>query len=836
MKKLFRFFFRITAFRLAMAITVLVGMAYRYDYILRLPQQIEWRILDFRFRSRGPELQKAKDSPVTIVAIDEKTINELGRWPFSRSYMGDVVKKLREYDTKVIAFDIVFAEEDQNSELNKVREIRQLASKLGIGSAEVGLAVSTATGALRSSQEESRELANLAASMDSLVRRSAAKNGVKQIRKSAQRVSDTIAKSEPVLESMRKQQLGMERMEQFLAEAELKANNDLYLSNILKQKEDIVLGYFMKPRTAEFGHLGTQETESRVHAIQDSRVTLIRDNREGDHEPPRILYGGGPFGVIVPNIPAISAAGKWDGHFVQLPDGDGAIRWYPTVVDYRGGYYPSLGVMVAARYLDESPLLEVDNSGSFSALHLGEKTIPIDYRGLALLNYRGGTGSFHTVSFVDVLRGEVSPDLLRDRIALIGPTATGIFDLRVTPFDAVLPGVEIHANAISNILEGDFLQKPFWMLLFDMLSLLAIGLALGLFLAPLPSFFSGAIAVAVSAGYFWLADYMLWQQGIWLTTVYQVANILLGFVTIMFFKYMTEEKKKKEIRNAFQFYLNPEVVDEVIKDPDRLRLGGEKKELSILFSDIRGFTSISEKLDAQDLSALLNEYLTPMTNLVFDYKGTLDKYIGDALMAFFGAPLAYTDGGHAWRSCHVAIQMLDELTKLQDGWREQGLPELDIGIGINTGECSVGNMGSAQRFDYTVLGDAVNLAARLEGTNKMYGTRILISEFTLAAAGDRIYTREIDAVRVKGKLDPVRIYELMGKEADPALEPVVRLYETGLEEYRACRFDDAIKSFEEAIQVRGDDPPSSIFIERCLELRNDPPAEGWDGVFTLKTK
>jgi adenylate cyclase len=307
------------------------------------------------------------------------------------------------------------------------------------------------------------------------------------------------------------------------------------------------------------------------------------------------------------------------------------------------------------------------------------------------------------------------------------------------------------------------------------------------------------------------------------------------YLGITVYRYITEEREKKKIRGAFQYYLTASVINEMLKDPSKLKLGGDKKDLTVLFSDIRGFTTISEKLTPEDLVHLLNEYLTEMTNLVFKYDGLLDKYMGDAIMAVFGAPLDQPD--HALRACRTALGMMDELKKLQEKWADEGRPVFDIGIGINSGDMVVGNMGSDMRFDYTVMGDMVNLGSRLEGINKEYGTNIVISEYTYAVVKDALFCRELDSVRVKGKKLPVKIYELLGEKKDAEKwEKAVSLFEEGLSKYKQALWDEAIAAFRKVLEVRQDDAPAKLYIDRCEELKKNPPEGSWDGVFTMTRK
>ncbi len=838
MKKLLSWLIGISPFKISMVValaTIALYVSAVFGRYITFPELIEYRILDSRFKIRGAQPEIAKESPVTVIAIDEKTLQEIGRWPFSRSYQADLVKALREYGSRVIAFDIVFSEADQNSELTKVREIQQLTNELKLDTKTSRSTEAKLQEQIKRTRQREEELQNQLQKLHKKMRSADGKKFAGSLLQSTRKLESELKELQQNMLALAAQQKSISKLSTFLAEAEQKADNDAYFAEVLRKKEDVVLGYFIDSESTQHAHLQQADFDVRTKLIEDSAVKTLKDERDDQSTPLMLDNFGTRFKYPVVNIPQISEAAWMDGHFVQIQDQDGAIRWYPTVVQLEDKFYPSLGIMAVSLYAEADPVLQFDGQGDVYKLIIDDYVVPLAADGRALLNYRGPTGTYNMVSFIDVIKKRVDPKLLEDKIALIGPTAVGIYDLRNTPFDPALPGVEIHATAIDNAIRGDYLRKPFMIRLLDVAIILALGVIMGV-LANLPSLFSGLIILLITGTYLWLSQWAMDVHGIWLTTTYQLVQIIGGFLLIIIFKYMSEEKKRKQIKGAFQYYLNPEVVDEVIKDPDKLKLGGEKKNLTMLFSDVRGFTTISEALDAEELSHLLNIYLTPMTNIVFDYSGTLDKYIGDALMAVFGAPIGYKDGGHAWRGCHVALEMMDKLAEMSPEWIAQGYPEIDIGIGLNSGEVSVGNMGSDQRFDYTVMGDAVNLAARLEGINKSYKTNIVISEFTVAQAGDKIVVRELDAVKVKGKLLPVTIFELVAKEETPEIKAYIERWNVGLAQYRNRDFDEAIKTFESVIAMRGSDGPSEVFIERCVSLKSNMPPEGWDGVYTMTTK
>jgi len=484
--------------------------------------------------------------------------------------------------------------------------------------------------------------------------------------------------------------------------------------------------------------------------------------------------------------------------------------------------------------------------------------IPTNAEGKTLINYAGKPYMFPHASVADMLdesRADVTvtqrvftgghwvitssavpkTSFFKDKILVLGATAIGVFDMRNTPFDGNYPGVETHANVIDNLLRKDFLRHDEREDVFMPWVLLALGIILAVMLARFGAFSGLMIMLVVLAGTMFIDHQFLFGKGVVISIAFPVIQVFTMYLALTFYKYLTEERAKKELRGTFSKYVSPAIVNEVLKDPKNLELGGRKERITVFFSDVRGFTTISEKLDPRALSDLLNSYLTPMTDLVFKNKGTLDKYMGDAVMAFFGAPISYPD--HAKYACRCALESLVKLKELQAEYERKGLPTIDIGIGLNTGECSVGNMGSQTVRNYTVMGDAVNLASRLEGINKTYGTRIIISENTYGDVKDDFMVREVDWVRVKGKLQPVKIFELLGegKPTGNVIE-MAKYFGEGYHMYHEKKFDGAIRSFQQAIGKNPADETSKIYIERCQEFIDEPPPENWDGVYVMKTK
>jgi adenylate cyclase len=419
----------------------------------------------------------------------------------------------------------------------------------------------------------------------------------------------------------------------------------------------------------------------------------------------------------------------------------------------------------------------------------------------------------------------------------VGASATGIGDLRSTPFGGInYPGVEIHANVIDNILNRHLLLRGANQVAVDVLLILVFGVPLGMWLAlaqPRSMLFGLFLLVPFAIGS-WFAFLHGWWLNFIVPSGTLVANV--GFVAV--YRALVEEKEKRKVRGAFQQYLSPEVIRRLLENPDLVK--PRKTEITVMFSDVRGFTTISEKLDAQELASLLNEYLTDMTQIVFRHNGTLDKYIGDAVMAFWGAP--FEEPGHATDACHAALAMIARLKGMQDKWRAEGRPVLDIGVGLCTGVASVGNMGSTLRYGYTALGDTVNLSARLEGLNKEYGTHILLSETTFLEVTDSQFVfRELDLIRVKGKLQPITLYELVGsrdtlENSNAQLTEHLDLFAQGRACYRERRWQDAQIVFEKVLELWPDDGPARMYLNRCREYLVAGPEENWDGVYVMTHK
>lgn len=470
------------------------------------------------------------------------------------------------------------------------------------------------------------------------------------------------------------------------------------------------------------------------------------------------------FDQVTPPLKEFCQTVKGVGHINVMPDEDGPVRRALTLINFNQRLYPSLSMRLLIDLINPKKIEIRPGDG----LYLDSLRIPIDQQGKMLINYLGGFGTYKyypywliIYSYNQMSEGDrpvIPREVFKDKIILIGSTAGGLMDLRVNPFSPVYPGVEIHANIIDNVLSNSFLSRPSDFV--NLLVMLIFSLVIGLLVPRLKPIIGAVFTLEVLILYGLVAIYFFNYHRLWLEVFRPFLVIISSYLFILVYRYITVDKEQKRTKQAFSHYVNASVVEEILKDPEKLKLWGEDRVLTVLFSDIRGFTTISEQMEPQDVVSLLNEYLEVMTRVVFKYDGTLDKYVGDEIMAIFGAPLNQTD--HAYRACLTALEMMKELKQLNLRLQSQGKPQLNIGIGINTGKMVVGNIGSELKKDYTVIGDNVNLGARLEGTNKEFGTNIIISEFTYQLIISQIKVRELGNVIVKGKQKPVRIYELVG--------------------------------------------------------------------------
>ncbi len=576
-------------------------------------------------------------------------------------------------------------------------------------------------------------------------------------------------------------------------------------------------------------------TAEQIVAERDGWIIASRHNTpsRSSMNPPLSVLAGAPahLGVIT-----------------QTPEADGIMRRHAYLTEYNGRYYPSLAL---AAYQIAHPTVKPKFEGS--ELVLGTRRVPLDPSGQAGIRYHGARLYKHVPAY-EVLRSfalmsEGKPpvvplEVFTGKYVFISATAQALRDIRVSPVSQVHLGAEINAQALDNLESGMFVTrtKP-WVdaiIAFNLSLLLAMAVVLIWSAVKHPALaLLAVIAVTgvVLGGYWYLASYLYDSSGTWIgVTVPAFGGIGATFVAILVTSAI-ERRSKRFVQEALGRYTSPELVRELIAHPEHLSLEwGDRREMSVYFSDIAGFTTISEGLEPERLVALLNEYLTEMTDIVLASGGVVDKYIGDAVMAFWGAPLPRPD--HAKAAVLCAIKMRAKCDEMRGKWKAEYGHVVHARAGINSGTAVVGNMGSKHKFNYTVMGDMVNLASRLEGANKPYGTYLMISEFTYGQVMNVVDTRELDYMTVKGKDKPVKVYEVLAEtgKTDADTLRAIKIYEEGLLKYRAQRFSDAIADFEKALVIRPEDGPSKMYIERCRHFLAEPPSKDWDGVWHMKEK
>lgn len=728
--------------RLLLNLGVLLVFVLHVHGTLRLPlvDQLERMVYDLRLNMHTTPEQ---DERVVIANIDEKSLAEIGQWPWNRSTLAEMVDVLFEhYDIERLGFDMVFAEPDRDQGVDAMSRL--------------------AEGELRDDSDFQRAWREL----------------------------------RPEL------------------------NHDQRFAESIRDR-DVVLGYVFNQDDKRQQNILPEALAPVPETLRD-QLPLLR---------PRGYTG---------NLPVLQEAARAGGFFDNPSvDPDGVYRRVPVIQQHNGELYDSLPLAMARRALGDPPFgLELatrENYRFIDALKLGERRIPMSENGTVLVPYQGGQGSFPYVSIIDLLEKRVPKDQLKDRMVLVGTTAPGLQDLRTTPVGRNYPGVEVHANLITGILDGTLLRKPGWLLGLEFLLLLVLGPLISLVTARFSPVVSLS-SVLTLAGALIAVNFQVWQaQAIVLPLTSPLLLIAALFVLQTSFGLIIENRDKRMLARLFGQYVPPELVDEMAERPEQVAIEGESRELTVLFSDVRGFTSISEGLEPKELTSLMNELLTPMTGVIHQYRGTIDKYMGDAIMAFWGAPLE--DPEHADHAVAAGLAMIDGLKTMNADFVRRGWPAVDIGVGLNTGVMSVGNMGSRFRMAYTVMGDAVNLGSRLEGLTKNYGVRIIASENTRAAAPAFAY-RELDRVRVKGKDEPVTIFEPIDRDENLDDETRERLehFHQALHHYRRQQWDQAEAALRELQEEEPERMIYRIYIERIELFRENPPPADWDGVFTHTSK
>lgn len=709
-------------------------------------------IYDARLKTFMPQ---TLDDRVVIVDIDEQSLAEVGRWPWSRNHMARMVDELFErQQIAVLGMDVVFAEADESSGLKRLQQLAEQD--------------------LRDAPGFSQKLAALKPELDYDARFATALNG-----------------------------------------------------------RAVVLGYYL-----------TSDRQGRKSGVLPEPV-MTREDLGGRTVRFTAWDGYGS------NIPQLAEAAPQAGFFNPVVDSDGVVRSIPLVAEHDGRYYESLALAMFRRltglpkvepgfppsaYLDES------YQGLESVvLRLGDQTmtIPVDDRIATLVPYRGrggvDGGSFRYVSAADITQGRLPAGELKDKIVLLGTTAPGLLDLRVTPVGEVYPGVETHANVIAGLLDGKVLVKPDYAVGYEFVLLTISGLLLALSLPAL----SASIAILLSLGVagflvflnFWL--YLQWGLVLPLST--SLVMVGTAFALNMSYGYFVESRSKRELANLFGTYVPPELVDEMVKQPDKYSMQAVDKELTVMFSDMRGFTNMSETMEPLQLQRLLNHLFSRLTHLIRANKGTIDKYMGDCVMAFWGAPVDTPD--HAQLSVRTALQMIETVKEVNQGHIQQGLPTIGMGVGLNTGEMCVGDMGSDIRRSYTVIGDAVNLGSRLEGLCKVYGVDIVASGSTRRQTQGFVW-QDLDRVKVKGKDEAVPIFTPLGESDRVSPEQLDELahWERFLAAYRAQQWEEAELLMVNLLRQQPDKVLYRLYDSRLAKMKLLPFDPGWDGSTQFETK
>lgn len=732
---------------IAAAVTTVFFMHVQGGWRLPIVSQMERNLYDMRLRMALPT---EKPKSVVIADIDEKSIAELGHWPWSRDVLADMLDKLfDEYGVRVVGFDVVFAEAYEASALQLLDELQVSLSDLS----------------------------------------------------DADREALTVQRQ--------------------------RWNTDELFAGALIGR-NVVLGYVFKDRLAPDEPVGAGLLPPPLFTAEQLAALD--------------LPFAGAEGYVAP-LEMHSYAAERSGFFSNPHvDPDGIFRRVPLLQSYQGDVYSSLALSVASAAMGDvvpnfvfadptgAPLDDLNLEG----LRLGEQFLPVDGQLNALVPYQGGSGSFQYVSVVDILNGTADIEQLFDSIVLVGTSAPGLLDLRATPVGARFVGVEIHANLVHGILNGELKSSPQYMQGAELIALVLIAIVISLLsLLPAGLGLFGLIALVVLIFYGGLYG---WQSHDLNIPVASSIGLAISLFLLQFaYSYAVESRKKRHLSKVFGQYIPEELVADLNESEEEVSLEGESREMSVLFSDVRSFTSISEGLDPVELTQLMNEFLTPITRVIHENRGTIDKYMGDAVMAFWGAPLH--DDDHAHHSVTAGLRMIDALDGLQEHFKSKGWPEIKVGVGVNSGPMNVGNMGSEFRMAYTVLGDTVNLGSRLEGLTKQYGVQFIVSETTALAAPAYVY-RELDSVRVKGKQEPVRIFEPVAavEEVSDRLMEEIGYWNQVLEDYRLQRWDAAEQALQDLISNYVERPVYIAYQSRIQEFRQAPPPADWDGVYTHTSK
>lgn len=719
-----------------------IGFIHRLDAIL----------YDARLRASMP---RSLDARVVIVDIDEKSLAEVGRWPWGRNRLAGMVDELFERQkVAIVGFDVVFAEPDDSSGLRRLREM--------------------AEGELKETAGFQQRLAQLQGSLD----------------------------------------------------------YDAAFARAL-EKRPVVLGYYL-----------TSDRDGRKSGALPAPV-MTRENLQGR---PIAFYSFDGYGS---NLPQLAKAAPVAGYFNSITDRDGVVRSIPLVAEHGGAYYESLALAMF-RVMMGQPTVEPGFprdkfvGRSYSGLEsillkLGPRqlAIPVDDKVATLVPFRGPGGpqgkSFQYVSASDLLAKRLPEGALKDKIVLVGTTAPGLLDLRVTPVGETYPGVETHANVISGLMEGRLFVKPDYAMGYEVVMLLVAGLALALLLPLLSATVAVLASVGVAGALVALNYWLFMGYGLVMPLASALVMVGMAFAVNMSYGYFVESRHKRELANLFGTYVPPELVDEMVKDPDSYSMKAASKELTVMFCDMRGFTKMSEKMEPTQLQELLNAVFSRLTDIIRANRGTIDKYMGDCVMAFWGAPVETPN--HAELAVKSAMEMSQAVRRINEEHRAKGIPEIGVGVGINTGTMCVGDMGSDVRRSYTVIGDAVNLGSRLEGLSKVYGVDIVVSETARQQAREFAW-QELDRVRVKGKEQAVGIFYPVAPAAalDKQTADELRTWAAFLKAYRAQDWDQCDLQMLNLHRLGAKKYLYDLYAERVASMRLLPFDPGWDGATNFETK
>ncbi len=698
-----------------------------------LRERLDYLAYDLRLNLTLAENQQPHPD-ILIVDIDEESLQQEGRWPWSRQRLAELTQQLTLNGAAVISFDMVFAEPETHP-------------------AQLLLALDDPT------LVPHRDL------LEALATESATDTVF------AQRLGDT----------------------------------------------DSVLGFFFNNDS-----ILTQSPPHPAYTISDNSLPLV---------PPR-------FTGYTENISVLREQAS-QGFITVIPDADGVVRRVPLLIGHNDSLYPSLSLETARLFLLADNIgLDTKPIGSIEAIEhveIAGLKIPTDESGKVLIPYRAPDTSFNRISARDILNGTISANQLDGRIVLVGTSAQALADLRPTPVQSVLPGVYVHAYVIAGILDNHFPYQPGWSSGLNLFIIILFGLLLAIISPILGPLTLISISFLITGIFLSLNIYLWKTQGLALDQVIPLFTLITiaGFNAINGFLF--ESQRRQQLKDMFGQYVPPPLVEAMNKDPAHYSLHGETREMSVLFADIRSFTSISESLSATELASLLNRYFTPMTEIIFNHRGTIDKYVGDMVMSFWGAPLPNQQ--HASDAIAAALHMLEATEALRQQFIDEGLPEIYIGIGINSGQMNVGDMGSQFRRAYTVLGDSVNLASRLEGTTKYYGVSLVVGERTRELAPEYLY-RQLDRVKVKGKSTAVAVFEPIAKRVDATPEQVAMAdaMQAGLKAFWRQDWDSATRLFNELAEQFPEDTLHGLYLDRIASLRNCTLPPDWDGVFERREK